>query len=469
MRPQQQPLKCWGFNYFFHSTDQHFSIEKSKMKVLKFGGTSVGKPERMHQVADIATADNVPKIVVLSALSGTTNALVKIGEDLMAGKNLDAGKEIDALYQHYLTFYKKLVKQPGSHSKAQDVIDTHFAFINSLPEVDFGDQFTKELLAQGELMSTKLFSIYLEEAGHRNALLPALEYMAINADNEPDMDFIRAHLAALLNQHKDHDLFVTQGYICLNAGQQIDNLKRGGSDYTASLIGAAINADIIEIWTDIDGMHNNDPRVVNNTRPIADLSFDEASELAYFGAKILHPSSILPAKQYNVPVQLKNTMNPQAYGTMISKEEKTSEVKAVAAKDGITAIKIKSTRMLLAYGFLSKVFEIFDKYKTPIDMITTSEVAVSLTIDEDKNLDEIVEELQGFGEVTIDKEQSIICMVGNEIVQEKGIVQKIFDALTDIPIRMISYGGSKFNISIVTTTKHKKDALIALNKGLFDL
>jgi aspartate kinase len=439
------------------------------MKVLKFGGTSVGKPARMHQVAEIVTADDQPKIVVLSALSGTTNALVKIGEDLMADRKHDARQEIDSLHQHYLTFYKELVKQPDSHSKARNVIDTHFAFISSLIDVDFGDNYTKELLAQGELMSTKLFSIYLDEAGFQNALLPALEYMAINADDEPDMNFITTHLKYLLDQHKGYDLFVTQGYICLNADQQIDNLKRGGSDYTASLVGAAINADIIEIWTDIDGMHNNDPRVVNKTRPIANLSFDEASELAYFGAKILHPSSILPAKQYNVPVQLKNTMDPQAYGTMISQEEKSREVKAVAAKDGITAIKIKSTRMLLAYGFLSKVFEIFKKYKTPIDMITTSEVAVSLTIDEDKHLARIVDELQDFGEVIIDKEQSIICMVGNEIVQEKGIVQKIFDALVDIPIRMISYGGSKYNISIVTETRYKKDALIALNKGLFDL
>lgn len=439
------------------------------MKVLKFGGTSVGKPERMHQVADIVTEDDEPKIVVLSALSGTTNALVKIGEDLTTNHKQEAKKEIESLYQHYLTFYKQLVKEENNLDKALNVIDTHFSFINSLLEVDFSDNYTKELLAQGELISTKLFSIYLDEAGYRNALLPALEFMAINADDEPDMDFIITHLKEQLDRHKDYDLFVTQGYICLNAEQQIDNLKRGGSDYTASLIGAAINADIIEIWTDIDGMHNNDPRVVDKTRPVADLSFDEASELAYFGAKILHPSSILPAKQYNVPVQLKNTMDPQAYGTMISQEEKSREVKAVAAKDGITAIKIKSTRMLLAYGFLSKVFEIFEKYKTPIDMITTSEVAVSLTIDQDINLHEIVDELQDFGEVIVDNDQSIICIVGNDIVQEKGIVQKIFDALIDIPIRMISYGGSKYNISIVTETQFKKDALIALNKGLFDL
>jgi aspartate kinase len=439
------------------------------MKVLKFGGTSVGKPERMHQVAQIVTSDEKPKIVVLSALSGTTNALVKIGEELTAGNKSAAKQEVDALHSHYLDFYKSLVSNNDSLIKALEVINTHFDFIYSLFDVDFSDNYTKELLAQGELLSTKLFSIYLDEAGYPNVLLPALEYMAINEDDEPDMGFIISRLKALLDRHKGTTLFVTQGYICLNAMQQIDNLKRGGSDYTASLIGAAIKAEIVEIWTDIDGMHNNDPRVVDRTRPVADLSFDEASELAYFGAKILHPSSILPAKQYNVPVQLKNTMEPSAYGTMISKEEKNRDVKAIAAKDGITAIKIKSTRMLLAYGFVSSVFEIFEKYRTPIDMITTSEVAVSVSIDNDTHLDSIREELNAFGDVTIDRDQSIICIVGNDIVKEKGIVKKIFDALEDIPLRMISYGGSKYNISVLTESKYKKDALIALNKGLFDL
>jgi aspartate kinase len=439
------------------------------MKVLKFGGTSVGKPERMHQVAEIVTADEKPKIVVLSALSGTTNALVKIGEELTAGNKSAAKQEIDTLYHHYLDFYKSLVSKNDSLTKSLEVINTHFDFIRSLFDVDFSDNYTKELLAQGELMSTKLFSIYLDEAGYNNVLLPALEYMAINKDDEPDMGFIISRLGALLDRHKGTRLFVTQGYICLNAEQKIDNLKRGGSDYTASLIGAAIKAEIVEIWTDIDGMHNNDPRFVDRTRPVANLSFDEASELAYFGAKILHPSSILPAKQYNVPVQLKNTMEPTAYGTMISQEEMNKEVKAIAAKDGITAIKIKSTRMLLAYGFLSSVFEIFEKYRTPIDMITTSEVAVSLTIDNHTHLDSILEELNALGDVTVDRDQSIICIVGNDIVKEKGIVKKIFDALEEIPLRMISYGGSKYNISVLTESQHKKDALIALNKGLFDL
>ncbi len=441
----------------------------STIKILKFGGTSVGKPSSMHKVADIVTSTEGPKIVVLSALSGTTNSLVKIGEDLSNGKGKEASKEIETLYQHYLKFQDELVEKENSKAKAQFVINEHFSFIRSLLKVDFNENYTKELLAQGELMSTKLFSIYLDEAGYRNNLLPALEYMAIDENDEPDMEFIQKNLKALLQKHNGYDLFVTQGYICLNADQKIDNLKRGGSDYTASLVGAAINAELVQIWTDIDGMHNNDPRVVEKTKPVAELSFDEASELAYFGAKILHPSSILPAKQFNIPVQLKNTMDPDAYGTMISSEEKSKEIKAIAAKDGITAIKIKSTRMLLAYGFLSKVFEVFEKYKTPIDMITTSEVAVSLTIDNDSKLPQIIEALDDFGSVTVDKDQSIICMVGNSVVEKKGIIKKIFDALEEIPIRMISYGGSKYNVSVLTESKYKKEALIALNKGLFDL
>ncbi len=439
------------------------------MKVLKFGGTSVGQPSRMHQVAKIVTSHNGPKIVVLSALSGTTNSLVKIGEDLTVGKQDEASQEIETLYKHYLKFQDELVQKEISKSKAQYVINDHFSFIRSLLKVEFNSNYTKELLAQGELMSTKLFSIYLEEAGYKNVLLPALDFMAIDNNDEPDMDFIRSRLQDLLKDNEKDELFITQGYICLNAQEKIDNLKRGGSDYTASLIGAAIGAEIVQIWTDIDGMHNNDPRVVQNTRPVAELSFDEASELAYFGAKILHPSSIYPAKQYNVPVQLKNTLDPEAYGTMISSEEKSKEIKAIAAKDDITAIKIKSTRMLLAYGFLSNVFEIFEKYKTPIDMITTSEVAVSLTIDDDSSLSEIVSDLNAFGEVIVDKDQSIICMVGNEVVEEKGIIMKIFEALGEIPIRMISYGGSKYNVSVLIDSTYKKESLIALNQGLFNL
>ena len=439
------------------------------MRILKFGGTSVGQPARMRQVADIVTSQEGKKIVVLSALSGTTNSLVKIGGDLTSGNSKTASNEIETLYAHYLTFQNELLQKENSKAKAQFVINEHFSFIRSLLKVEFNENYTKELLAQGELMSTKLFSIYLEEIGFRNVLLPALDFMAIDANDEPDMDFIQSRLGALIQEINGNDLFITQGYICLNSEQKIDNLKRGGSDYTASLIGAAIHAELVQIWTDIDGMHNNDPRFVEKTRPVAELSFDEASELAYFGAKILHPSSILPAKQYNIPVQLKNTIDPDAYGTMISSQEKSKEIKAIAAKDGITAIKIKSTRMLLAYGFLSNVFGVFEKYKTPIDMITTSEVAVSLTIDNSLKLTEIVKELNTFGDVTVDNDQSIICMVGNDVVEEKGIIKRIFNTLDDIPIRMISYGGSKYNVSVLVDSKNKEKALVALNKGLFDL
>lgn len=439
------------------------------MRILKFGGTSVGQPDRMRQVADIVTSQEGQKIVVLSALSGTTNSLVKIGGDLTSGNSKTASNEIETLYAHYLKFQDELLQKENNAAKAQFVINEHFSFIRSLSKVEFNENYTKELLAQGELMSTKLFSIYLEEIGFRNILLPALDFMAIDANDEPDMDFIQSHLGALIQKSNGNEIFITQGYICLNSKQKIDNLKRGGSDYTASLIGAAIHAELVQIWTDIDGMHNNDPRFVKKTRPVAELSFDEASELAYFGAKILHPSSILPAKQYNIPVQLKNTINPDAYGTMISSQEKSKEIKAIAAKDGITAIKIKSTRMLLAYGFLSNVFGVFEKYKTPIDMITTSEVAVSVTIDNSLKLTEIVKELNMFGDVTVDNDQSIICMVGNDVVEEKGIIKRIFNTLDDIPIRMISYGGSKYNVSVLIDSKNKEKALVALNRGLFDL
>ena len=440
------------------------------MKVLKFGGTSVGAADRMRQVGKIVTDQPGKKIVVLSALSGTTNTLVRIGEHLLAGNKHAAADEIEKLYTHYLEFISNLIGfEKPEHAKAEYIINDHFKFIRSLMQVSFSENITKELLAQGELMSTKLFALYLDTAGFKNELLPALEFMAIDDKDEPDMAYIQMNLTEMLQKRQETDLYITQGYICLNASQKIDNLKRGGSDYTASLIGAAIRAERIEIWTDIDGMHNNDPREVEHTRPVAKLSFEEASELAYFGAKILHPSSILPAKQYNIPVQLKNTLKPDAFGTMISSNESSKEVKAIAAKDGIAAIKIKSTRMLLAYGFLNKVFEVFEKHKTPIDMITTSEVAVSLTVDDDRKLPEIVNEPEDFGSVTIDYQQSIICMVGNDVVSEKGIMIKIFESLLDIPIRMISYGGSKYNVSVLIETKYKKQALQALNKGLFQL
>jgi len=439
------------------------------MQVLKFGGTSVGKPERMHQVAQIITRDLQPKIVVLSALSGTTNALVSIGQSLAQGNKTEAEQKIADLKSHYQDFIKALLSTESKKTEASAIVNEHFEFLYITLKISFNEALNRDILAQGELMSTKLFTLYLQEQNIKAALLPALEFMRTNEEGEPVISFATEKLNALLKAHDDIDLFVTQGYICKNDKGEIDNLQRGGSDYTASLIGAAIKAAEIQIWTDIDGMHNNDPRVVDKTFPIAELSFDEAAELAYFGAKILHPASIWPAQKFGIPVKLLNTMAPEAKGTIISQNTNSDDVKALAAKDGIIAVKIKSSRMLLAYGFLRKIFEIFERFKTPIDMITTSEVAVSVTIDDDTHLDKILLELESLGTVEIDRYQTIICVVGNFVAEKRGIVNKIFESLSDTPIRMISYGGSRHNISLLTEEAHKETALKRLNEHLFGL
>lgn len=436
---------------------------------MKFGGTSVGKPERMFQVADLVTKDNEPTIVVLSALSGTTNALVSIGENIAKGERTQAKQEIDKLLAHYQDFISKLVKNPESLEKAKAIVAEHFEFLNIILKISFSEALSKDILAQGELLSTKLFCVYLEERGVDHQLLPALEFMSIDSYDEPQIESIKIKLLQQLKQYKSKKLFVTQGYICKNARGEVDNLKRGGSDYTASLIAAAINASVCEIWTDIDGMHNNDPRIVKKTIPIEQLSFEEAAELAYFGAKILHPASIWPAQTYKVPVKLLNTMQPEAKGTTISEKAGSVGVKAVAAKDNITAIRIKSSRMLLAYGFLRKIFEVFEKYRTPIDMITTSEVAVSLTIDNTTQLKEILKELEPFGSIEVDKDQVIISVVGNEISQTKDIIKRLFGSIVNIPVRMVSYGGSPHNISLLVSAKNKTKILQQLNKGMFGL
>lgn len=439
------------------------------MKTLKFGGTSVGKSERMQHIARLITQDPDPKIVVLSALSGTTNSLVDIGENLMEKENEKAGKLIQDLHDHYMSFINELYSEDRFRESAVNAINEHFDFMNGLLESFFNMRLNNELLAQGELMSTRLFSFYLEEQGIQSKLINALDFMYIDEDKEPDIAFINDKLSSILDQNKGIEIFVTQGYICRNHEGEIDNLQRGGSDYTATLIGAAIDAPEIQIWTDIDGMHNNDPRIVEKTYAISNLSFNEASELAYFGAKILHPSSIWPAQKFNVPVRLKNTMEPDAYGTFISDIEEEKKIKAVAAKDGITAIKIKSSRMLMAYGFLRKIFQIFENYRTPIDMISTSEVAVSLTIDDATNLKSIMEELKDFGELVVDDNQTIICIVGNKIVEKEEILQKVFRAMENVPVRMISYGGSRYNISILVDTKFRNETLKELNKHIFDI
>ncbi|RYY21727.1 MAG: aspartate kinase [Chitinophagaceae bacterium] len=439
------------------------------MKIMKFGGTSVGKPERMHQVADLITRDDEPTIVVLSALSGTTNALVSIGEAMAKSDKQAAKQQIDTLEAHYHEFIKNLVKTDDAVAKATAIVKEHFEFLNIILKISFSEALSKDILAQGELLSTKLFSVYLGEIGKDHLLLPALEFMSIDNYDEPQVPAISAKLKMLLGQHPDKKLFITQGYISRNARGEVDNLKRGGSDYSASLIAAAVNARVCEIWTDIDGMHNNDPRVVKKTVPIEQMSFEEAAELAYFGAKILHPASIWPAQHYKVPVRLLNTMEPEAKGTLITEHAGSVGVKAVAAKDGIISINIKSSRMLLAYGFLRKIFEVFEKYRTSIDMVTTSEVAVSVTIDNATNLKDILKELEPFGKITVDENHTIISVVGNEISQTADVLSKLFDSLSTVPVRMVSYGGSKHNVSILVPSAYKISTLQLLNKGLFNL
>ncbi len=439
------------------------------MKVMKFGGASVGKPERMRQIAELITADKEPVIVVLSALSGTTNTLVEISNRLAASDNQGASKKITILEYHYQEFIDDLLQDAAIHSRAKVILNEHFEFLRITQKISLSDALNKDILAQGELLSTKLFSLFLEQAKIEHILLPALDFMRLDQNEEPDLALIQEKLNGLLANYSNSNIYVTQGYICRNARGEVDNLKRGGSDYTASLIAAALKASVCEIWTDIDGMHNNDPRVVDKTVAIEQLSFDEAAELAYFGAKILHPTCIWPAQQENIPVKLLNTMQPSALGTVIKKEAGSIGVKAVAAKDNIIAIKIKSSRMLLAYGFLRKIFEVFEKYKTPIDMITTSEVAVSVTIDSDIHLNEIIDELSNIASVEVERGQTIVSIVGNEIAKTDEVLNKLFQSINEIPITMVSYGGSPHNISLLIPSGQKAKTLQLINKGLFDL
>ena len=436
------------------------------MRILKFGGTSVGSAERMHSVAELIN-DGHKKIVVLSAVTGTTNSLVEIGDALVAKELGEANGFIEKLHEHYKLLISKLYSKPEGLESGKKIIDAHFTLLKSYLTKECGVKEQREILAEGELLSTQLFQSYLEEIGRKSVYLPALDFMIIDADNEPSISYLENNLNPILAQHPDVDVFVTQGYICRNENGEVDNLKRGGSDYTATLIGAALRAEEIQIWTDIDGMHNNDPRIVKRTFPVREISFDEAAELAYFGAKILHPTCIRPAQDRDVPVKLLNTMQPSAVGTVIKNSSSDRAVTAVAAKDNITAIKIKSTRMLLAYGFLRRVFEVFERFKTPIDVITTSEVAVSLTIDDATHLDQIITEINKFGTVEVEHKQSIVCIVGNFEQANSETVNQVFNAIANIPVRMISLGGSKNNITVVIKTEHKNQALEALNEALF--
>ncbi len=438
------------------------------MKVLKFGGTSVGSVENMYAVMKLIT-DGEKKLVVLSAMSGTTNALVEIA-DYLYKKNRDGARlQINKLEKTYEAVVKSLYKEEESKKAGEAVIREAFDTIRQLTSGEFSETGEKTILAQGELISTALFTRLMLENGFDTKLLPALDFMVIDEDKAADLQAISRNIAKVMETTGDAVYYITQGFICRNSRGEIDNLQRGGSDYTASLIGAAVGSEEVQIWTDIDGFHNNDPRYVKNTRKIEQLSFYEAAELAYFGAKILHPQTVLPAKLQNIPVRLKNTMNPADSGTLITAGSSGSGIKAVAAKDGITAIKVRSYRMLMAYGFLKNIFEIFEFFKTPIDMISTSEVAVSLSIDNTGKLADIVRELKEYGQVEVDKDQSIICIVGDIIAEERGFAARVFTALEGIPIRMISYGGSRYNISVLVPTVHKQKTLQALSDHLLNI
>ncbi len=437
------------------------------MKVLKFGGTSVGSAERIKNVANLVI-ERGKNIVVLSAMSGTTNTLVEIS-DYLYKHNIDGAKEtINILEKKYFNTIRDLFDSEADREAATTEIKACFNYIRSFTKDLFTIFEEKEILAQGELMSTALMNIYMHSLGVKSVIIPALDYVRTDKNGEPDTQYIKQKLVALLEKYADAEIYITQGYICRNAYGEIDNLQRGGSDYSASLIGAAINAEEIEIWTDIDGMHNNDPRYVDGTSPVDELHFEEAAELAYFGAKILHPTCVLPAKLNNIPVRLLNTMCPEAKGTLIHNTNVNGEIKAIAAKDNITAIKIKSGRMLLAYGFLRKVFEIFETYKTPIDMIATSEVGVSVTIDSEKNLDPILDDLKKFGTVTIDRDMVIICVVGDLEWHNTGIEALALEAIKDVPVRMISYGGSNYNVSFLVKKEDKVRTLNLLSKHIFN-
>lgn len=436
------------------------------MKVLKFGGTSVGSVERIQEVAKLIT-DGERKIVVLSAMSGTTNTLVEIS-DYLSQKNPEGANEIiNRLESKYKKTVDNLFSTDEYKRKGLDIIKIHFDELRSLSK----DMFTlfeeKLVLSKGELLSTNLMNLYLHEQGLKSVLLPALDYMRIDKNNEPDLVYIREKLQALLEIYPDTNLFITQGYICRNAYGEIDNLQRGGSDYSASLIGATVDATEIQIWTDIDGMHNNDPRIVDHTAPVRYLHFEEAAELAYFGAKILHPTCIQPAKYAHIPVRLLNTLDPSAPGTLISNDTEKGKIKAVAAKDNITAIQIKSSRMLLAYGFLRKVFEIFESFQTSIDMICTSEVGVSVTIDNTSHLKEILDDLKKYGTVKVHKDMCIVCVVGDLEWDNVGFEARAVEAMGNVPVRMISYGGSNYNISMLIRESDKKEALQSLSDKLF--
>ena len=436
------------------------------MLVLKFGGTSVGSISNMVNVKNIIS-DGQKKIVVLSAMSGTTNTLVAISECLKLGNTKEALSHINALNEQYSKTVKELLHKPYLVKETSDYVNAIFNTLRVFTKEFYTELIYNKIVAKGELLSTFIFSRYLVQEAINVQLLPALDFMRIDKDGEPDNFYIKQNLNRILEHTTPSDIYVTQGFISLDSEGNISNLKRGGSDYTATIIGAALKAEEVQIWTDIDGFHNNDPRCVENTKAISNLSFDESAELAYFGAKILHPQTVMPVRAFNIPVRLKNTMSPESYGTLITNKIHGEGIKAIAAKDAITAIKIKSERMLQAHGFLKTVFEIFERYETAIDMITTSEVAVSLTIDDDRNLEAITKALEKFAKVEVDRYMSIVCLVGNSIIYHQD-TPNLFQVLQDVNVRMISYGGSNNNISLLVNTSDKIETLKKLHRYVFE-
>ena len=439
------------------------------MKVMKFGGTSVGSPARMKEVSKLVTKSGQPVFVVLSAMSGTTNSLVEISNYLYKKNPEGANEVINQLERKYTGHIEELYDKDETKAQLRDFLTSEMNYLRSFTKELFTSFEEKSIVAQGELLSTNMMVAYMQEQGIKAVLLNALDFMRTDKNSEPDPVYIKEKLTAIMDDQAGQQVYITQGFICRNAYGEIDNLQRGGSDYTASLVGAALNAEEIQIWTDIDGMHNNDPRIVDKTQPVHQLHFEEAAELAYFGAKILHPTCVQPAKYAGIPVRLLNTMEPEAEGTTISNATEYGKIKAVAAKDNIIAIKIKSSRMLLATGFLRKVFEIFESYQTPIDMVCTSEVGVSMSIDNSSHLGEIVDELKKYGTVTVDTGMCIICVVGDLDWSNIGFETRVMDALKNIPVRMISYGGSNYNISFLIREEDKKRALQSLSDNIFNV
>lgn len=438
------------------------------MKVMKFGGTSVGTPQRMKDVVSLVMESGQPVFLVLSAMSGTTNSLLEISNYLYKKNPEGANELINVLEKKYNQHIEELFVDGEWKDATVEFMKQEFRYIRSFTKEIFTSFEEKSIVAQGEILSTNMVTNYMKQQGYDVELISALDFMRTDKNSDPDLHYIHDKLIEILDSKPGKTVYITQGFICRNAYGEIDNLLRGGSDYSASLIGAALQAEVIEIWTDIDGMHNNDPRFVEGTQPVHQLNFEEAAELAYFGAKILHPTCVQPAKYADIPVKILNTMDPHAEGTTISTQSEPGKIKAVAAKDNITAIKIKSSRMLLATGFLRKVFEIFETYHTSIDMVCTSEVGVSMSIDNDTYLTDIVDELQKYGTVTIDKDMCIICIAGDLDWHNVGFETLATDAMKDIPVRMISYGGSNYNISFLIKGEDKQRALQALSNTLFN-